>query len=178
MLNRLFQGAVVCGAAIFLIATLGVYTSREAIAQTLKAALVRSVDEPGRVPFSQDAVSSCNAVNCFSTFAAVPTGKRLVVEHIEGLARATSAATTFGVAELDTSSEGVNPPTGIPIEFHMTQFGSAGASNVGYGWGFNQLVKAYVDAGSSARVTMSEDVQGTVFFAHVVISGYLVDITP
>jgi hypothetical protein len=57
-------------------------TERQAVAQAIRAALVRNQDEPGRNPYSQH-------VGCFGlgacgglTFSPVPAGERLVVTFV------------------------------------------------------------------------------------------------
>jgi len=143
----------------------------------VRAALVRNVDEPGRVPFAQDVVGTCNAVNCFFTFATVPAGKRLVIEQIEGLARSLSTTAVFSDAELVTSSS-VTATSGVRHNFHMSLLSPAGSSNVFNGWYFNSPTKAYVEAGSSPSVTMHQSTAGGTAFSQVTITGYLVDTTP
>lgn len=65
-------------AAVATVITVG--TERRAIAQVVRAALVRNQDEPGRNPYSQN--TTCDGTGCSLTFAAVPTGQRLVVTFV------------------------------------------------------------------------------------------------
>lgn len=64
------------------VATLG---TAPALAQT-RAALVQSVDEPGRSPYQETIANiACrNTTVCSFSFSAVPAGKRLVVTNIAG----------------------------------------------------------------------------------------------
>ena len=65
--------------------TAGLLCAAPAAAQT-RAALVQSIDEPGRNPY-QEVVSDlgCRTTTvCSFNFATVPAGKRLVVTHIAG----------------------------------------------------------------------------------------------
>ncbi len=62
-------------------------TAGEAIAQ-IRPAYTKNVDEPGRMPY-QNTVNisgitfgNCSNVLCAVAFPTVPTGKRLVVEHV------------------------------------------------------------------------------------------------
>jgi hypothetical protein len=65
-------------AAVATVITVG--TERRAIAQVVRAALVRNQDEPGRNPYSQN--TSCFGTGCSLTFPAVPAGERLVVTFV------------------------------------------------------------------------------------------------
>ena len=64
-------------AAVATVITVG--TERRAIAQVVRAALVRNQDEPGRNPYSQNA--ACFG-SCILTFPPVPAGERLVVTFV------------------------------------------------------------------------------------------------
>jgi len=68
-------------AAVALVVTLG--TESRAIAQAVRAALVRNQDEPGRNPYSQ--FVSCYGSGCSLTFAPVPAGQRLVVTFVSAV---------------------------------------------------------------------------------------------
>jgi hypothetical protein len=65
-------------AAVATVLTVG--TERGAIAQVVRAALVRNQDEPGRNPYSQNA--ACFGSGCNLTFSPVPAGERLVVTFV------------------------------------------------------------------------------------------------
>jgi hypothetical protein len=67
-------------AAVALLLTLG--TETRAIAQAVRAALVRNQDEPGRNPYSQTV--GCFSSGCSVTFPPVPAGQRLVVTFFNG----------------------------------------------------------------------------------------------
>ena len=69
------------GAALALVAlviTLG--SESRAIAQVVRAVLVRNQDEPGRNPYSQNV--GCFGTGCSVTFPPVPAGQRLVVTFV------------------------------------------------------------------------------------------------
>lgn len=71
--------------AALALAAAGLLATPAAMAQT-RAALVQSIDEPGRNPY-QEVLSDlgCRTTTvCSFTFATVPAGKRLVVTHIAG----------------------------------------------------------------------------------------------
>ena len=65
-------------AAVATVITIG--TETRALAQAVRAALVRNQDEPGRNPYSQNA--SCFSSGCSLTFPPVPAGQRLVVTFV------------------------------------------------------------------------------------------------
>jgi hypothetical protein len=62
-----------------LAAVTALVTERQAVAQAVRAALVRNQDEPGRNPYSQNA--TCFG-ECSLTFPPVPAGQRLVVTFV------------------------------------------------------------------------------------------------
>ncbi|HLK19530.1 MAG TPA: hypothetical protein VKT81_11250 [Bryobacteraceae bacterium] len=63
-----------------LAAVITLVTERQALAQAVRAALVRNQDEPGRNPYSQFA--ECLGTECSLTFPPVPAGQRLVVTFV------------------------------------------------------------------------------------------------
>lgn len=175
MSHRFLQQLLVL--ALTVAASLGAVLAPQSASAQTRAALVRNVDEPGRVPYSEDIVGTCNAVNCFFTFATVPAGKRLVIEQVQGLARSSSTSAVFSDAELLTSST-VRPGFSVRNNFRMAILGLAGSSNVYNGWFFNSPTKAYVEAGSAPSLTMHQSTAAAVIFSQATISGYLVDTTP
>lgn len=66
--------------ALALVVTLG--TESRAIAQAVRAALVRNPDEPGRNPYFETRYVLCTSEVCESTFSPVPAGQRLVVTFV------------------------------------------------------------------------------------------------
>ncbi len=91
MKNKLLTLA---GTLAFL-AVLGKYYAIPAAAQAIRAALVKNTDEPGRLPFTSLVAGTrgtrCSS-NCttdaftdsFALLPAVPSGKRLIVNHVFG----------------------------------------------------------------------------------------------
>jgi hypothetical protein len=135
---------------------------------------VAVLNQAQRQPYSFDDVGECNAANCFFEYPTVPAGKRLVIQHVGGIARA-GAPTVFDQAELVTSQ--TENDFGARNYFAMTQIGRAGSSIVADTWGFNSPVLAFVEAGGSPRVTMFTSVgpSGGFVFSQVTLSGYLED---
>ena len=94
--------------AIGLIAAL---SATAATAQT-RPALVRSVDEPARVPYAYDLAPTCFFVNsCEADFPAVPAGKRLRITSVRLMFTGTNAASVFVVRRADT----VFPTVAFPV---------------------------------------------------------------
>jgi len=100
----------------------GVSWAPAAMAQT-RAALVQSIDEPGRNPYQEtQANTNCRGSTvCVFNFAQVPVGKRLVLTHISGYVD-TAAGTLpngfvssgFGGSTYATLAfTGVRGPTGV-----------------------------------------------------------------
>jgi hypothetical protein len=135
---------------------------------------VSNVNERSRRPFSYDDVGTCNAVNCFFDYPVVPEGKRLVILHVNGIARPQSTTTIFDQAELLTNN--TENEFGARNTFGMALIGQEGAAVAANTWGFNSAVLAVVEAGQFARVTMRTRNGGSTFFSQATIAGYLEDI--
>jgi hypothetical protein len=54
----------------------------------------------------------------------------------------------------------------------MTRIGQQGSNVIADTWGFNSPVLAFVEEGSTARLTMSTRDGGATFFSQATISGY------
>ena len=115
--------------AVALVVTLA--TESRAIAQVVRAALVRNQDEPGRNPYSQNA--GCFGKNCSLTFPPVPAGQRLVV--------------TFVNAVAEGSDGGILQLGGHGQDYRYLTTPNATAAVV------NSPVLAYYDAGETPTLT-------------------------
>ena len=75
------------------------YSSAETVTAQIRAAYMKNVDEPGRLPYqhSIDPGSSpdCNNAICAFHFPTVPAGKRLVVEDISVQLNSTTEGAEF-----------------------------------------------------------------------------------
>jgi hypothetical protein len=115
-------------------------------AQT-RAALVKNVDEPGLVPFSQSFTitqNECCCTNCcFLNTAAVPAGKRLVITNISGNLPLAAVA-NFGPVNLSVGSTRVAT---LPVAFRMQWNGGDYPA-----YEFNEKIDAYVEAGNTAQL--------------------------
>lgn len=154
-----FRNYVVIGAGFALVATvIGAFSAAPVVAQVIRAALVKNVDEPGRVPYQSWSDSlQCGAGGCaLSGFPAVPAGKRLVITYVNGVFLGPAPVSTFhadlvssigvtgGVAFLPAATEtdtfhAVNTVTHVYMEEGLTPFlilgpgfMSASASITGY----------------------------------------------
>lgn len=151
------------------VATACAVCAAPAAAQT-RAALVQSVDEPGRNPYQETlSDTTCRGTTiCVFDFASVPAGKRLVVTHISGY--------------IDTAS-GV-PPNG----FFRSGFGGTAYATVpftgvrgptsalGVRHFINQPVQAYFGVGETPRGTMQIIGDLASGGALLMVSGYYVNV--
>jgi hypothetical protein len=85
-MKRLVNYALVAIGLLFVAIVAGVFSGARAVAQTaIKAALVKNVDERGRVPWQvTQTTGSCVTQECAIAFPPVPAGKRLVIEYVSG----------------------------------------------------------------------------------------------
>ena len=96
-----------------------------------------SVDDPGRIPyqFFQN-LQPCVHTTCQATTPAVPTGKRLVVQHVSAFGALTSPGNTVEVV--------VSTPTAVLSTFAPPVFGTTNQ-----GFAFDQPVLGFADAGQT-----------------------------
>ena len=106
--NRALNSSWKAALAIGLVAAL----SATAATAQVRPALVRSVDEPARVPYSYDLAPACVFLNsCEVDFPAVPAGKRLRITSVRLMFTGTNAASVFVVRRADT----VFPTVAFPV---------------------------------------------------------------
>ena len=146
--------------------------AQPAVAQT-RAALVQSIDEPGRNAYqeTQSNTTCRGTTSCVFNFAAVPAGKRLVVTHIAGYVD-TGAGTlpsgflqsSFGGAQYATVPfTGVRGPTTTTLGTRIL---------------VNHQVLAYFGAGDSPRGLYHINFTGDTMTggALMMISGHYVNL--
>jgi hypothetical protein len=77
MKNRLLSLA----GSLALVAVIGKYYAVPAIAQTVRAAVVKNIDEKGRIPYQEmsTCLSPVAGISCAVAFPLVPANKRLVI---------------------------------------------------------------------------------------------------
>jgi hypothetical protein len=161
MKNRLWTVA----GALALLAVFGKFYAVPLVAQ-VRAAIVQDRDSKARNIYQS--VQNCfNVTNpCQVTFAAVPAGKRLIVEQVSALVTLpTAAAGTIADIEL----RGASVFQFLPIVAAPGNFGG----QVQYTT--NQTVLAAYDAGQVPQVDTFV-ASGATFTVVASISGYMIDI--
>jgi hypothetical protein len=152
-------------------------TPAVSVGNTIAAPLfVRSVDVASRQPFARDCV-----VNTFSTsglgscsFAAVPAGKRWVIEGLSGLVIVDAGLKPFSL-NLQLCSAGY-----ATDNFYPAAFQGNSAFYTGDYYTVNQPVRLYSDntGGCTGAPFFSVGISNTSpsAFAEFILSGYLVDV--
>jgi hypothetical protein len=159
---------LIAGAAVLAALTVGVTS---ASAQT-RPAMVRSVDEPARVPFFESMTPVCTFSNqCISRFPTVPAGKRLRVLAVNGFFRNTNVP---GFVAFQKGNV-----THTLFAFPVSPF-----SGAYYGplISFNESVDMYFEAGEVPVLEFGiPSGLGGIFIDgdnRLTVSGYLVDVAP
>jgi len=130
-----------------------------AIAQAVKAALVKNIDEPGRTPYQVDLSCSANG-GCMVDLAAVPNNRRLVVQYISIQLNSSTSP-----PRLLLTSPVLFPLISIPVVFAEGQNYIAA-----------QALTAFYDSGKTPEILCGGT--GINFGCQGTIVGYLVDLTP
>lgn len=145
--------------------------STPAAAQT-RPAMVRSVDEPARVPYFHSLAPTCTFTNqCFATFPTIPAGKRLRVTAIMGYFRGTNTAGFVLLQNVDFN----NPLVAFPVSpFNAAYYGSVISFNtpadIYFGAGQTPVLEFGIPAFAGGISVSPEN--------RLTISGYLVDVLP
>jgi hypothetical protein len=160
-------------AVVFVLSEL---TARTSIAQTVRAALVRNVDEPGLAPFSHNFVISqtvCGCTNCcFPETAPVPAGKRLVIQNVSGFFPVISTANMGPVNLQERDGSTVQQIAVLPVTFRQMWNGANFSA-----FEFNHKVQIYVDAGKTCRLSVfASGSWDNTSQGQVIISGYMVNL--
>jgi hypothetical protein len=161
MRNRLWTLA----GTLALLAVLGKFYAKPLMAQ-VKAAIVQDRDSKARNIYQ--AVNNCfNVPNpCQVTFAAVPAGKRLIIEQVSALVTLPTAA---GSSLADVELRGASVFQFLPLVAAPGNFGG----QVQYST--NQTVLASYDAGQVPEVDTFV-ASGSTFTVLASISGYMIDL--
>ena len=162
--------------AILLGATAGIVLTRSEATAQLRAALVRSVDEPARVPYEFEVLPSKPFGNVYyADFPAVPAGKRLKVTRISGFVWNVDSSNTGAFVALNdpgSSFARVAFPLSHPVFAYY-----------GTGYSFNQEVDFIYEAGQSPRVEMGVNAGSgglptpNTASTRIRVHGYLVDLS-
>lgn len=142
-----------------------------ALAQT-RAALVQSIDEPGRNPYqeTQSNVTCRGTTVCTFDFATVPAGKRLVLTNLSGYVDTGAGALPNGF---------VNSSFGGSAYASLAFTGVRGPiSALGTRIFINHSVQAYFGTGETPRGTYHVNGSGDSFSggATLMLSGYFVNV--
>jgi hypothetical protein len=161
MRNRLWTLA----GTLALLAVLGKFYAKPLIAQ-VKAAIVQDRDSKARNIYQ--AVNNCyNVTNpCQVAFAAVPAGKRLIIEQVSAIVTLPTAA---GSSLVGVELRGASVFQLLPVVAAPGNFGG----QVQYST--NQTVLAAYDAGQVPEVDTFV-ASGSTFTVVASISGYMIDI--
>lgn len=154
-------------AGLLLLAVVGKFYAPPVLAQ-VRAALIKNIDEKGRIPYMQSGFRDCNATGsalCDLIFQAVPVGKRLVSENV-------------------SANLGPNPGVGVNATFLL---GGGGGNSYFSLPGVsmatpqvvlvNQSVLSYYESGQAPAYRVAWSTSTTPGAFSVVIAGYLVDLT-
>jgi hypothetical protein len=162
MKNKLLMGA----AALALLGALGHFGAKPLLAQ-IRAALVKNIDERGRVPYMVQATCSVNGFECLASFPAVPANKRFVIEYVNAQVQVPPSAMAETFLHIPSL------PTGVVFTTHLVEQDQAFGSL----YSVSTPVVLYGEAGEvlicgTRLFTASGGMVG--FFT---LSGYLVDLT-
>jgi hypothetical protein len=163
MKNKLFTLA----AALTLAAVIGSIYAAPALAQVIKAALVKNIDEKGRAPFERVVHCIGGTPTCtINPIFTVPNDRRLVLEHIS--------------SRISVNTGGIQVMRIIDSTFRNRAFPVAQlqTTHPQIQYAVNAAVLNYFEAGDTVGVNIESDtpLTGNVQ-ADVTISGYLVDLT-
>ncbi len=148
---------VTVAAGLVLLAVAGKFVAVPAIAQAVRAALVRDIDNPAR-----NAVQFQLYGYYGSTDYIVPAGKTLVIEDVE-FETPYSSAGTFGIVTTLNGTQVIHwfAPTGY----------SASGISTGGSWFGGRTTRIYASAGTRVFIQTN----GSVSTGQLVFSGYLLD---
>ena len=157
--------------AVLVVGVVAALSSTAATAQT-RPALVRSVDEPARVPYSYDVRPTCPFTNqCVAEFPVVPAGKRLRLTSVRLAMRGTSVAGFFAV-HVDAA---LTPLMAFRVSpFDGAYYGNLTSGNFPVDLIFNAGQKPVLEMGVPAFSGGINDNLANRFG----VTGYLVDVLP
>jgi hypothetical protein len=153
---------------LFVLGMVGIFVTGEAFSQ-VRPAMVRSVDEPARVPYFVSAVPTCSYLNeCYVTGSTVPAGKRVRVTRLEGILLSQTTSIFFALMENNTST----PVLMFPAQPMSGAFFGTLVS-------FNQEVDFYFEAGQTPFIVVGNTSSiSTDSRNRLTIAGYIVDLLP
>jgi hypothetical protein len=163
-------------AALLLAILAGIFVARTDATAQIRAALVRDVDEPARVPYEFEVAPTRPFLNVYhADFPAVPAGKRLKLTRISGFIWSVNSSNSGAFVAVNDPG-GTFARVGFPI-FHqpMAYWGTTYSFNIGVDYVFEAGQSPRVEMGVSAGTGGLPNPSPTVtrFRAH----GYLVDLS-
>ena len=169
-MNRFKNQVPLAAGLVALASVIGGILAAPAIAQVIKAALIKNVDEKGRVPF--DVELSClpdMTVNCFTLNSApIPANHRYVVEYVTGTIQSSSAATDARFVNIySATGSGTTAQAFLPAN----PVGSIGSTKY---FIISEPVTFYINANESINANIFTGMGG---LDYVRLHGYLVDLT-
>jgi hypothetical protein len=165
-------------------ALLSSVTVREALAQTIRAALVKNVDEPARAPFqfflqARRGDPQCGTNFCGFYLGAVPANKRLVITNVSATINLDSTAVVQHLRLL-VYDPSFNILSQFTVPFNPDPYPadtiSAGSPRR---YVVNEQLRWYVEAGKNPLLDFHTTGGGldTSWPNQFLITGYLVDLT-
>jgi len=183
---RRVKHALVFGAGLLAIAALcSSINLPKAVAQTIRAALVKNVDEPARSQYqayvhgSVGVNSPCGLNFCDFAFPAVPANKRLAVTNISVRFVPDSTATVEDV-KLYVLDNAFNFLSQYTLQYNPFLYpGDNLAVNAPRSYVQNEQLRWYLEAGQVPRLTFHTSGGNLDTFGdqRVMLIGYLVDLT-
>jgi hypothetical protein len=144
----------------------------KAVAQ-IRAALIKNVDEPGRLPYvHQVDVFPCN-FQCQADFPAVPAGKRLVVEHVSALIVMNPGTPPIPFLWLDENTASSSNFIRAVVQGNFSV--SVRSDNLNF-LTLNRDVRTYYESGTTPRLNVF-DMPPNGLSQSFVLTGYLIDAT-
>jgi len=162
--------AAAIGRGLMAVAGLLVAAAPAAHAQ-IKPAMVRSVDEPARVPYTSQMQPNCPFTNqCLAIFPTVPAGKRLRVTNVH--------VTIFEANFSGLLAVHVGPAKEIAVIFPVPPVAAAYYGFVG---STSQQVDFVYEAGEAPMLEYGTSAANSIFADNrnrLGLSGYMVDVAP
>lgn len=162
MRNKLLQLA----GALALVAVIGKFYAAPAIAQAVRAAVVKNIDEPGRTPYSD--VAGCFATNgqCTANFSPLPPNKRLVIEYVNG-------SISSGGPVVRTGMRGPSPSFSLELPVKQQPAGNSSS----YRYSISESMRIYVEGSPPPYLYFMTATNTTQAVGSFLISGHLIDLT-
>ena len=166
-MNRLKNQILLAAGFALLAGVISGVTAAPAIAQAIKAALIKNVDEPGRNPYTFEIQCAVSATSCFLTAPLVPANKRLVIEHISGSIDVAPGSKISDMAIVAALSPTILRRARLFPQYALTIFGKDR-------YVVNDPVLVYIDAADKPGIAISATLP--VIEGSLTLSGYLVDL--